>query len=128
MLSLLSLAARPGEYDIARPFQSSLVQPGQPAPDWEAVAAGLRSRADDVQARINRLRGQMPTHTDPMAELDSAATPRGGAGVASADGGYGRRRDLHVGRHFGSFELSKACEGTRYGRPLRWLAPPAQSR
>ena len=86
LLALLTLAARPGEYDIARPFQSTLVQPGQPAPDWEAVAAGLRSRADDVQARINRLRGQMPTHTDPMAELDSAATPRGGAGVASADG------------------------------------------
>ena len=96
ILALLTLAARPGEYDIARPFQSTLVQPGQPAPDWEAVAAGLRSRADDVQARINRLRGQMPTHTDPMAELDSAVTPRGGAGVASDDGGYGRRRDLRA--------------------------------
>jgi len=90
-LALLTLAARPGEYDIARPFQSTLVQPGQPAPDWEAVAAGLRARADDVQARINRLRGQMPTHTDPMAELDSAATARGGAGAAGADGGDDRR-------------------------------------
>ena len=54
LLALLTLAARPGEYDIARPFQSSLVQPGQPAPDWEAVAAGLRSRADDVQARLKK--------------------------------------------------------------------------
>ena len=78
MLSLLSLAALPGEYDIARPFQSTLVQPGQPAPDWEAVAAGLRSRADDVQARINRLRGQMPTHTDPMGELAKVHLQRRG--------------------------------------------------
>ena len=102
LLALLTLAARPGEYDIARPFQSTLVQPGQPQPDWEAVAAGLRVRADDVQARINRLRGQMPTHTDPMAELDSAATARGSAGAAVADGdGAGRRyvdrrRDLRA--------------------------------
>ena len=100
LLALLTLAARPGEYDIARPFQSTLVQPGQPAPDWEAVAAGLRARADDVQARINRLRGQMPTHTDPMAELDSAATARGGAGAAGADGGerrfVDRRREFRA--------------------------------
>ena len=89
LLALLTLAARPGEYDIARPFQSTLVQPGQPAPDWEAVAAGLRSRADDVQARINRLRGQMPQHTEPISELESAPAPRGGAG--GAEGGGGRR-------------------------------------
>ena len=100
LLALLTLAARPGEYDIARPCPSTLVQPGQPQPDWEAVAAGLRSRADDLQARINRLRGQMPTHTDPMAERDSAATARGGAGAAGADGGerrvVDRRRDLRA--------------------------------
>ena len=96
LLALLTLAARPGEYDIARPFQSTLVQPGQPAPDWRRSPPGC-ARADDVQARINRLRGQMPAHTDPMAELDSAATARGGAGAAGADGGerrfVDRRRD-----------------------------------
>ena len=64
--------------------------PRRPSKAWGQHGSGAEHQSTAPQRRP-----EDALH-DPMAELDSAATPRGGAGVASADGGYGRRRELRA--------------------------------